>query len=294
MRFDDHGDIYIRQSWVDTAFRCAERGRFAIVKPDWDFGGDAAHLGTGAHAAIETHLQQLIVGETLSFDPRAIIRQAIDEKIAEEGVRWDKYSTVEQLVDNAERCYEGWVRGILPVLEENDLIQGAHTEVKFCVHLLTLGDGRRVFLEGTSDFVPNHNSMWDWKTGGQPYRDREKQKYAVQGTVYTLAAVLGGMPNDIEYRYPMDFTYGVMVRGVRKSNPQLLTVQRTQAHADFMIERVKSYLDLALNFTLERSWPRDDDHFLCSAKWCPWWVLCKGAHSIDDSIPVQFTVKEAA
>jgi hypothetical protein len=292
MRFDSDGNIWIRQSWLDTAMRCAERARFEIVKPEWDIGGDAAHCGTAAHSAVETHLSALIadgVGAHFSRDHmREVIHQSIQRKIAEEGIKWNKYDTVAQLVDNAERCYEAWVREILPVMQERGLITpGALCEYKFSVVLFTLADGRTVGIEGTIDFVPETNEMWDWKNPGQSYREREKQKYAIQPTIYTLAAVLGGIPNGVEYSYPMDFTYGLAIRGVRKAKAQLLTVTRTQAHADFAIERLKSYVDLALNFTLQRPWPRNDDHFLCSSTWCPWWVLCKGAHAIDDSIPVQ-------
>jgi hypothetical protein len=291
MRFDSDGNIWIRQSWLDTALRCAERARFDIVKPEWDIGGDAAHCGSGAHSAVEHTLNNLIAGGSGEYsrsEIRDVIHATIVAKIAEEGIRWNKYTTVVELLDNAERCYQAWREGILPVLDEHGLITpGALTEYGFRVVLFTLADGRTVGIEGTVDFVPETNWMWDWKNPGNAFREREKQKYAIQATIYTLAAVLGGIPNGVEYSYPMDFTYGLAIRGVRKAKAQLLTVTRTQAHADFAIERLKSYVDLALNFTLERPWPRNDDHYLCSSTWCPWWVLCKGAHAIDDSIPVQ-------
>jgi hypothetical protein len=177
------------------------------------------------------------------------------------------------------------------VLIERNLIEGALTEQSFKVVLFTLTDGRTVGIKGTIDFVPQVNELWDWKTAGSPFREKEKQRYAIQPTIYSLAAVMGALPNDVEYSYPMDFHYGVAVRGARKATAQLVSVTRTQAHADFAIERLKTYVDMALNFTLERSWPRtDESNWLCSSTWCPWWVLCKGAHAIDDSIPVQLKV----
>jgi hypothetical protein len=296
MRFDDDGNIWLRQSWIDTAMRCAERGRLQIVKPEWNIGGDAAHLGSGTHSGIETVIEALALG--LPFPSKSAIHDAIWEtittKIAEEGIKWNKYSTTQQLFENAVRCYEAWASGILPILRQRNLIEGAITEHKFRVVLFTLPDGRTVGVEGTIDFVPPVNEMWDWKTAGQAFRDREKQRYAIQPTIYTLAGVLGAGHPDVDYSYPMDFTYGVAIRAARKSKPQLLTVNRTQEHADFAIERIKTYVDLALNFTLERPWPRNDDHFLCSEAWCSWWVICKGGHNIDDAIPVQIQLPEAA
>lgn len=289
MRFDSDGNIWLRQSWLDTAMRCAERGRLAIVKPEWDFGGDAAHCGTGAHSAVEYHLSCLVNGTPfIDTAIRTIIAESVQAKIAEEGIRWNKFHSMAELLANAERCYEAWVNGILPVMLERGLITpGALCEHHFRVVLFTLADGRTVGIEGQIDFVPETNEIWDWKNPGSKYREREKQKYAIQPTIYTLAAVLGGIPNGVEYSYPMNFVYGLAVRGARKATPQLLTVTRTQAHADFAIERLKTYVDMALNFTLERPWPRNDDHYLCSSTWCPWWVICKGADHIDDSIPVQ-------
>lgn len=294
MRFDSDGNIWIRQSWLDTAMRCAERGRLAIVKPEWDIGGDAAHLGNGTHRVIEYTLNER-GGEPIEDREliRSIAHTEITNLIATEGIRWNKYTTVTQLVDNAERCYVAWRDSILPILHERNLIEGGRAEVKFRFVLFTLADGRTVGMEGTADFVPKAPELWDWKTAGQAFRDREKQRFAVQPTAYGAAAVLGALRDDVDYSWPIDFTYGIAIRGVRKSTPQLLKVTRTQAHFDFMVERLKSYVDLALNFTLDRAWPRNDDHFLCSEAWCAWWRICKGAHAIDDSIPVQLTLKAA-
>jgi hypothetical protein len=294
MRFDEQGNIWIRQSWLDDTIRCSERGRLKIMKPEWDTGGDAAHAGTGSHAMIEHHLNSLVVfgDDTVldKYDRRSIIRAAINEAIAKDGIKWNKFSTMQELVENAERCYEAWAREVLPLLVKRNLIEGALTEHKFQVVLFTLSDGRTVGIEGTIDFVPRTNELWDWKNPGRAYNPREKQRCATQATIYTLAAVLGGMDNDIEYHYPMKFHYGSMIRHPKQATVQLLTVNRTQGHADFAIERIKSYVDLALNFTLERPWPRNDDHFLCSSTWCPWWAICKGGHHIDDTIPVQISL----
>jgi PD-(D/E)XK nuclease superfamily len=296
MKFDDEGNIWLRQSWLDTAMRCAERGRFAIIKPEWDaMTSDSAAIGTAAHAGIEAHINiENSLGDETLIAPIEAIRIALNEELAL-GVKWTKYETPQQLFDNARRCYEAWVEGILPVFSDMGLIQGARTEVEFKVVLFTLPDGRTVGITGTADLAPAVPVLGDWKTAAREYRAREKQKYAIQPTVYSHAAVLGAMRDDIEYRYPMTFHYGILVRGDRKAKPQIVTVTRTAAHAEFAIERIKQYVDLALNFTLDRSWPRTDEgNFLCSQTWCPWWQICKGAHAVNDSVPVQLELRKAA
>jgi hypothetical protein len=288
--FDDDGNIWIRQSWLDTAMRCNERGRLAVVKAEWDSkSSDSAIIGTGAHKGIEEYLDLIDTPEAMRLTCAiAAIEKSIDAEL-ELGVKWTKYDTRKELLDNANRCFDAWVDHILPYMQSTGLTIGARTEVEFAVVLYTLQDGRTVGVKGTIDFVPNAPVLWDWKTSSQKFRVKEKQKLAIQPTIYSLAAVKGGLDSDehphVDYRWPMYFTYGVMVRGATKSTPQILTVKRTEEHALFAIDRIKRFVDMALNYGLDKPWPQDDDHFLCSATWCPWWVLCKGAHLIDDSLP---------
>lgn len=271
MIFDTNGDILIHQSWLDDANRCPERGRLGIMKPEWDGPSDATTLGTGAHAAVEGVLNGLSHSEA-----RKLIAPAIDEELASPNMRWNKYENRAELIHRAQLCFDVWHKEIRPQLPTP-----GSPEVKFKVELFELPDGRKVFIEGTIDYVPHEtNALWDWKFPGRDYKVEEKQKFAIQPTIYGLAAVKGGLASvtDFEFHWPLPFTYGIGVTLATKARAQTFTVWRTQAHANFAIERIKGFVDLALNFTLERPWPRNDDHFLCSDKWCPWWAICKGAH----------------
>jgi len=160
--------------------------------------------------------------------------------------------------------------------------------VSFRVPLYTRHCGRVVGITGTIDLVPDMNDLADWKTASQKFRAHEKQKYSIQPTIYSLAAVKGGLQSDdhdVDYHWPMNFTYGIAVRGETKATPQILTVRRTEEHALFAIARIKQLVDLALDYGLDRAWPTDDDHFLCSQTWCPWWTACKGSFNISNEYP---------
>jgi hypothetical protein len=284
--FDDDGTVFFRQSWLDTALRCGERGRLAITLPEWDeVTSDAAAIGTAAHYGIEQWLKNPEVLSkrdmaTLAFDHFVLLSQ-------QEEIKWTKYDNVPDCAGHAFRCAEAWYDGIRPHVP-----LGGHTEVEFQTVLFTRPDGRKVGIQGTADYVvpPEEVSaaiedgedcvlppeLWDWKTASSAYKQRDKQRTAIQPTVYSVAAVLGAFGVE-GFTWPVTFRYGVMVRGERASKPQVLEVQRTRAHHSWLLDLLNGYVDLYEGMGTEVSWPRSDDHFLCSQRWCPWWSICKGA-----------------
>ncbi len=295
MKFDDDGNIWIRQSWFGDYLLDPERARLKVVYPEADIGGDAAHCGSGAHSAVQLTLESLIAGgqRPTRRQIETVIRDTVDEKIETEGIRWQKFGSMAELLGHSQRCYEAWAREILPVLLERNLVApGALCEYEFKLVLFELpggrmGEGRTVGLTGTIDYVPPVPELWDWKNPGRAYKAREKQRYAVQPTAYCAAAVLGAIPNGVDYQWPLTFTYGEAVRGVKQARAHLTTVRRTQGHFDFMVKRIRDCVALVDQLGFDQPWPINDDHFLCSSTWCPWWDHCKGAHAIDDSIPMQ-------
>ena len=265
--------IWFRQSWLDTAFRCPERGRLAIVKPEWDsMTSDSALLGTSVHHAIET-----FIDGSCELDDMADVAVAYLEEYTEP-IKWTKYDTISSMTDHVNNCVLGWQRDILPHLPNLD---GALTEATFKIPLWSQ-HGYTVGITGTIDLVAN-GELWDWKTSGKPYRPSEKQKYAIQGTIYALAALHSDLVT--APTLPMRFTYGVMIRGSKPAG-QILSVTRTQGHIDFATTRMKQFVDLAHHYGIDKAWPANDDHFLCSSTWCPWWSICKGAHltAADDRV----------
>lgn len=289
MIFAPNGDILLHQSWIDDANRCPERGRFGIVQPELSGPSDATSLGTAAHAGVECILNEGSVTEAYKM-----IAEVLDYELSLPNVKWNKYNDRADLLSRAVACFEVWLSDILPMLP-----QPGAPEVNFKVKVFTTAEGRDVFIEGQIDYVPlAENLLWDWKFPGREYKQAEKQKTAIQPTIYTLAAVLGGLEHvtDFKYSYPMDFTYGIGVTFVKAARAQVFTVERNQNHADFAIHRIKGWVDLATKFGLENSWPLNDDNYLCSDKWCSWYAQCKGQflHWSEGAVPVRLQVAKAA
>ena len=116
--------------------------------------------------------------------------------------------------------------------------------------------------------------IWDWKTAARKYYEAEKQSQNIQSSVYAASAVAMGLTE-----FDVDFSFGVMIRNA-SSTGQIVTVQRTAGHGDWIIEQttslVNTLLTMSNNLPSER-WLVNDQHFLCSPRWCPVWSLCKGS-----------------
>ena len=258
--------IWFRQSWLDTAFRCPERGRQAIVKPEWDeLTSDSALIGTAVHHGIEQFLHGNIASPTQITGEAQQFLSDYNEPL-----KWTKYEQFDQLAEQADVCAQGWVNDILPNLPNLD---NAQPEVQFKIPLWSQY-GYTVGITGTIDLIAD-GQLWDWKTSAREYRAREKQKYAIQPTIYAMAALNSDLIDQVNY--PIDFTYGIMVRG-SKPKGQILSVTRHRGHADFATKRMMQLVELFVMFGLDRTWPMNDDHFLCNSTWCPWWSICKGTH----------------
>lgn len=285
MIIDENGDIWLRQSWLDNAFRCPERARFAIVKPEWDeVTSDSALIGTGAHYGIE----QVIRGR----DPEKIADLAAGFVLDyDEPVKWTKYHSLPECADHAARCAVAWRDEIMPTLN----LEGAKAEVTFKVPLYRRLD-RMVGITGTVDLV-TPTELWDWKTSARAYKPRDKQRFAIQPTIYALAAVKGGLQSTTA-TWPLVFRYGVMIRNMKKAKTQIVEVQRDVSHAEWALHRIRQFVDMALAFGTDASWPMiDENNYLCSATWCPWHSICRGAFltpADDGWEPDEITAAEAA
>lgn len=265
---DEEGAIWFRQSWLDTAMRCNERGRLAMVKPEFASAtSDAALIGTAAHAAIADvltdDLDPDLIGEAAATYARDLCET--------EDVYWTKWTLPGQLAEHARRCAEAWGRTIRPHVQPGGLV-----EHEFRIPLFE-SRGRTVGITGTIDYACPDGTLYDWKTASKKYAQREKQRSAVQPTVYAVAAMHGGLPESYGYQYPIRFHYGVMVRGEATATTQIVDVMRTHAHEQWLLDHLHTYIDMADGIGVLRPWPRNDDHYLCNETWCPWWSVCKGA-----------------
>lgn len=250
--------VTVRQSWLNDATTCAERGRRMIIDPTRSITADSAAIGTTVHAGIEAAILGNDVGDAMLQAWDEIAREPIKRTLG-----WSDHECVAEAV----RMFRMWDRDIRPHIGDP-----VHVEHGFNVHWFDLRVGDRdvaVRISGTIDLITT-TSLWDWKTAGRKYSAKEKQDTAIQPTAYAVAA------NRLELLdWPCEFTYGVMVRG--KDETQMLSVRRTRNHEVWLARLVEPLVRQAVLVGTDNSWPVNDTHSLCSERWCSWWADCKGA-----------------
>jgi hypothetical protein len=258
--YNDDGsiDAYVRQSWINDAMMCNERGRQGIVRSEWSMPNDATILGTAVHAGIAAILEGKGDG----------IKHGLEElnKLFEEPFIRVKYSN-EEMYDHVHELVKEWEKNIAPSLGN---VVGIEKSFSFLLDEMTVDDKTiRVHGIGTVDCVTD-TDLWDWKTSGKKYSVRDKQSQAVQPTMYATAAVeLGWLSS-----WPVSFKYGVLVRS---GAAQIVEVHRNESHADWLRDIVRPFVRSAMLLGTEETWPKNDTHYLCSSTWCSWWSVCKGS-----------------
>jgi hypothetical protein len=281
MRFDPGSDrIFVRQSWLGDALICPQRSRYALAMPTMRRGSDATAIGTGVHAGIEQYLTGN-VGDLDAFIEvvHTTVSAELDKDIKLTGLT-DDMSSMWACVDNMST---GWWNNIRP-----SVVPGGLVEHKFQAPLgVHATNGYGVWLEGTIDYVAPDGSLWDWKTAGRTYFAKEKQTQSHQATCYiTACRRLGLIPDEDA---PSIFRFGVMVRQASAPKTQIVTVTRGKDQVEWFKRQVLSVVNTAIGSWGVHDWPMNDQHNLCSSKWCDYWSVCKGAHwrEADLSLPDQ-------
>lgn len=282
---DDDGRWHHRlsQSWLKTADTCLERARMEHTGEMPRIESDAACVGTAMHLAAETCIQS--GGLTLA-DCIEVAQDEFSRLMQLDGTNGDAEATYEEGVFKFVKYDEPkarklvslfttyWWTDVYPTLNPD-----AVTEWKFVVPLVD-DDERVIELSGTADYVDG-DEIKDWKTsGGGEYKPWEYRRWGMQPTVYTYALSEGrGDLNAPRAR----FEFVVMhAKGVQR-----FEVKR--GPADWAWLKVKA-TDMARMIELEiPTWPKNDNHALCSPLWCPAWSKCKGAllgaNPYDQSLP---------
>ena len=264
---DDGRIVYtFRQSWIGSFLRCPELARREAFDPDFVSGGsDATAIGTAMHAGAEHNLR-----ESATFD------ECLDKAVAEfdyettlPGFRYVQVAKRETAITQVQNTLDVWYHQIRPKVGIPISI-----EDKFSVELYS-DEHMVIMLNGTMDCVDDHGMMWDWKTANdkEKYGQRkawEYQRWAVQPTVYTYAwYVLSG---EI-----VPFTFAVALKGKPNQDAQFLAVDREQHHWDWLAEQLRSVINMYATMGEAGPWPLNDQHVLCSPRWCANWADCKGA-----------------
>lgn len=269
--------IRFRQSWIDTGLRCAERGRLDAFYPVRE-EGDAACAGTAAHASEEQYLKgNLTIDQMEDYAREYALRCATEGIVQDDGtympISYKSFDNANEMIFHAGNCTRGWIQDVLPVLVARNEVAGEQ-EVKFAFEAFVYR-GYTIYLQGTIDHVPDVGvRIWDWKHPGSDYKQKEKQQFAVQPTVYTAAAVAGCFGR--EFNWPVEFAYGLGVRLKTKARGQIVVVSREQGHVDWLYRRLRTFVDLYVGLGPDQPWPTTETDWLCSKKWCVQYENCRG------------------
>lgn len=281
MRFDDQG-LHLRQSDINEWLTCPERFRRGIVEAQSpepvNHESDAALVGTVIHACIEyeflngaqnrSKLDEIALHMYAKMchdfrnDPNTVFNEA--------SYNGKDSKAYEDIVGLVEKWFTSQIRNQY-LAYDNVLV-----EWEFDVPIGRINDVE-VFLTGTSDLVIPNVAVIDWKTAGREYQRWEKQRWAVQPSAYTYAAY----HHELFDATPIPFIFHVFTRG-RSGDVQNVECWRGHEHWDWLRNQI-SPLVTDLIDGLERgwftgAWQMNDQHALCSSKWCPYWSSCKGAY----------------
>lgn len=254
----------ISQSWLSTALTCPEQARLEMLKELPRRETDATAIGTAMHHGIWAVLS----GECSTDDGERLAIENFEQTV-ETGIEWVQIKTPATAIETVKRVYWTWANEILPQLPHT-----VGVEVPFTVPLYE-NESSVVDLKGTIDYIGVEDGngeesivLWDWKTANQPYVHWEKQRWAIQPTVYTYAATH-------MYDQPVsEFNFGICMK--QNQSMQVVSVTRHEGDWEFLKEQVQSLIYL-IEADLPK-WPLRDQHVLCSEKWCPVWTSCKGKH----------------
>lgn len=262
MRALDDGRIEIcpSQSWLGTAFNCMEQARLELAGEMPRKETDATAIGTSMHTGIE-----YVLNGGSTEEGEAVALSTMETLIGLPEFEWVQIKTPETALATVSRVYWSWANEVLPQLPNTYAV-----EHKFDV-LLHEDEKRVIRLKGAMDFVGGNDDIpcvWDWKTANRPYEPWEKERWAIQPTVYTYA--LGQQYGGDSY----EFNYAVCLKS--RQDVQILTVERNKGHWDWLRAQIMSFVAL-IEADLPM-WPLRDQHALCSPKWCSVYSACKGMY----------------
>ena len=229
---------------------------------------DATAIGSSMHAGIEAVLR----GSTLEAGAAACATK-LDELMALPEFQFVQIKTPETAHRTLERLYWTWCNEINPQLPRAVLV-----EHPFDIMLYT-DQQREVRLRGAIDMVDEFGEIWDWKSAGRPYEQWEIDRYKIQPTAYAMGLLMSTDPSMFDNAHPNDevkFNYAVMMKSSQDCS--VYSTTRTPAHWSWFTEQCVSIVKL-IEANLD-SWPLNDQHALCSPKWCAAWDTCKGSHGL--------------
>jgi hypothetical protein len=229
-------------------------------------------MGTAVHAGIEQVLNSEIQPEDIGdYSVNAFFER--EKALNAEGKKINITNTdPKNWAKHINSMANAWVNDIMPHVP-----LGGISEYKFATKVANVDNELfeyELWFEGTMDYF-HPKGIWDWKTAARKYYQAEKQTQNVQSAVYAEASHVLGM-----IEYPVEFNFGVMIRNA-SSTGQIVSIIRTPEHGQWIIDQtialVNNLLTVQAKMPSSR-WIVNDQHYLCSQRWCPVWSMCKGSY----------------
>jgi hypothetical protein len=265
-------ELALRQSDLKTLDMCPHRWVWERDNPDEKWETSPAAIGSAVHAGIEAYLTLPGMSRLECLD---VIYMDFMYRTQLDNFKWVKVMTAETALRHAERYFGHWWA---KYADHYDLNRPRPELVEYTFKNVPLyeDDEYKITVNGTVDLIDDwvesdDSGEWecrkpiDWKTSSRgEYPVWEYARWAVQPTVYTYA---------LRHEFPgvvwSDFTYGVM----HADGVQDFSVVRGPSDWAWLQQKALSYAKMIESGTA----PKQDNHALCSEKWCAAWAQCKGA-----------------
>lgn len=253
------------QTFISNFQKCPEQARAIYFREARSGPTDSTALGTACHAGWEYALYEKRDSAVPKLDEMI---QVVHHELDEIGEwKYTKFSRA-TVYDMVPTLMRGWLRDIMP------LVEPAEMEKKFSVPLYS-GKHRDIVVNGTIDCVDAEYAPWDWKTASQPYERWEKQRWAVQPTIYCYALEQQETwrGHEVGQMGEYAFTYGITLHD---GSTQVLEVTRDQSHLNWLKQMCSQIAWMIENDV--NPWPYNDSGWWCGPTWCPRFAECKGRH----------------
>lgn len=267
IREDGRIEIVVSQSWLNTFLECAESARRQFHEPDVDDTNEQHAIGTAMHTYAAARLNG-----TTAFDAYAVAYNEL--KTAWPKIKHVKVKTLETAWRIASEAIECWDREIYPLVDP-DLIEETMRAV------IVETDQVVVYLEGTPDLYDYARVIWDWKTASQSWEWREHAKWDIQPTSYFFLLKANGYNPSGRFIY---FVYNKTTK-----NFQMIEMTRTDADVAFLRHQIAQAAEQLINYA-EQEWALNNQSWLCSDRWCPWFQTCRGGAQPDSPQEASVTI----
>lgn len=252
--------ITYSQSWIRSYLTCPESARREMVDPASMYEDtDATLIGTALHTYAEARF-----GGASIADAQGALESAIESGWHGPSFRAVQVQNIDTAIRHATACARSWETELYPQLVP------AYVEYEFDTYMFHYGD-YEVRLKGAVDMIEPWWTVWDWKSAGRAYEAWEYQRWAIQPTAYGY-----GVHHVLGAPLPLTFNYAVFVKP--HGTMQVVEVQRDAGHLAWFEKQVLSITRQVMTMEGQPEWPMNDQHALCSEKWCKAWSQCKGKY----------------